>query len=55
MNLEIDWQALGLNEEACRITAPPIPDFQPAAEFAPSETIPVTPGKGWLLLLERKK
>jgi hypothetical protein len=55
VNLEIDWKTLGLNEEDCRITAPAIQDFQPAAEFAPSDPIPVTPGKGWLLLLERKK
>ncbi len=50
VRLQVDWPALGLDPRTARARA--IRDFQPAAEFAPGEAIPVPPGKGWLLELE---
>jgi hypothetical protein len=50
--LFIDWNALGLNPENVRITAPAIKDFQPAAVFKIKDDIPVSKGKGWLLIIE---
>jgi len=49
--LQIDWHALGLDANRARLHAPAIPGFQPAADFAVSDAIPVEPGKGWLLEL----
>ena len=36
------------------LAAPEIKDYQPARTFAPTDPIPVAPGRGWLLLLEEK-
>ncbi|MFH1743681.1 MAG: glycoside hydrolase domain-containing protein, partial [bacterium] len=50
--LDIDWEAIGLNPEKSTLYAPPIRNFQEAAEFKPTDEIPVEPGRGWLLILE---
>jgi hypothetical protein len=50
--LSIDWQALGLDPEKARITAPEVKDFQNARQFKPDEPISVKPKEGWLLLIE---
>jgi len=50
--LDIDWHALGLDPAKCRLRAPAIEEFQPAADLAPGDAIPVEAGKGWLLLVE---
>jgi len=52
--LRIDWEALGLNPETARLYAPAVRDFQPEAEFSPLDSIPVAPGKGWLLILKKQ-
>ena len=52
LRLEIDWARLGLIPGRGRIAAPPLPGFQPEANFRPGEPIAVAPGKGWLLVLE---
>jgi len=49
--LKIDWRALGLDAEKAVLTAPAIEGFQPAARFRPTDEIPVTPGRGWLLIV----
>jgi hypothetical protein len=49
--LEFDWKALGLAAGTARIQARAIPGFQPAAQFSPSDPIPIDPGKGWLLVV----
>lgn len=54
VKLEIDWKSLGISPEQSRLYAPDIQNFQPAASFDPNETIPVKPGKGWLLILKMK-
>ena len=48
-NPEETW--ITLNEE---FSAPEIPDFQNAANFAPGERIPIAPGKGLILLPVRQ-
>jgi hypothetical protein len=51
VHLTVDWKALGLDSGRARIAAPAIEGFQRAATFAPSDAIPVEPGKGWLLVI----
>jgi hypothetical protein len=51
VRLVLDWESLGLRAERAVIYAPAIPDFQDAAVFHPGATIPVAPGKGWLLII----
>jgi hypothetical protein len=50
--LTIDWRALGLDPARARLRAPAIESFQPEASFAPTDRIPVEPGRGWLLVVE---
>ncbi len=51
LSLDIDWLALGLSAAASSLTGPAISHVQEARTFAPGESIPVEPGKGWLLVL----
>jgi hypothetical protein len=52
--LDIDWTAIGMDEENTVLEAPYAKDFQNAAVFLPSEDIPVEKGRGWLLVLRKK-
>jgi hypothetical protein len=52
--LTIDFSRLGLDRAKTRLRAPAVPGFQPAASFRPSDPIPIDPGRGWLLVLERE-
>ncbi len=52
VRLQIDWNALGLHPERCRLVAPPVRYMQSPARFSPEQPIPVAAGKGWLLVLE---
>jgi hypothetical protein len=53
--LSIDWQALGLDPARACLRAPAMEGFQPPALFRPTETIPLYPGRGWLLVIEHAK
>jgi hypothetical protein len=50
--LIVDWKALELDPDKVTISAPEILNFQPTAKFGLSDTIPVEPAKGWLLIME---
>lgn len=52
IKLEIDWNKLGIDPSSAKITAPEINNFQPAKIFAVSDEIPVSKGKGWLLMVK---
>ncbi len=54
VRLTVDWNKLGIDPSAARITAPAIPNFQPAMNFSANETIPVPKGRGWLLVISGK-
>ena len=54
VHLTIDWKALGLKPGEASILAPAIENFQPAREFQPGEPIPTQPGKGWLLVIQKR-
>ena len=54
VRLQIDWDALGLDESKDVLEAPFIQDFQRETRFTPREEIPVEPGKGWLILIHDK-
>ncbi|MFH0760371.1 MAG: glycoside hydrolase domain-containing protein [Bacteroidota bacterium] len=51
INLIINWKALGLNPDKCRMYAPAVENFQPARELQTGEEIPVEARKGWLIFL----
>lgn len=51
IRLQIDWNALGIDPAKAKISAPEVENFQEARSFGLSESIPVQPGKGWLLIL----
>lgn len=54
VRLRINWKALGLNPDQVILKAPAIEKFQEEKSFDPNETIPVQPGKGWLLELGQR-
>ena len=51
VRLGVDWKALGLDPAKVRITAPAIAGFQEGLEIGAADTIPIEPGKGWLLVV----
>ncbi|MBZ5495793.1 MAG: DUF6067 family protein [Acidobacteriia bacterium] len=51
VRLAIDWRALGIDPAGASITAVEVKDFQSAARFSPNDPIPVSKGKGWLLII----
>ena len=53
--LAIDWDQLGLDPDTTSLYAPVIEDFQPARHWDVGDTIPVEPGRGWLLVLDTRK
>ncbi|MBI2929322.1 MAG: hypothetical protein HYY24_26960 [Verrucomicrobia bacterium] len=52
--LAIDFRRLGLDPAKAHLYAPRIAGFQSEAVFKPGDSIPVTPGRGWLLLLDEQ-
>lgn len=54
INLNINWEYLGLSRRDTIIVSPKIESFQPARIFEVDESIPVEQGKGWLLILGSK-
>jgi hypothetical protein len=50
--VKIDWKALGLDRAKAHLYAPAIQSFQSAALFSPDSLIPVSPGRGWLLIAD---
>jgi hypothetical protein len=55
VKLTIDWPALGLDPQKASLFAPAIQSFQPAAVFQPTDAIPVSPARGWLLIVDHEK
>jgi hypothetical protein len=51
VKLNIDWKALGIDPAKATLTAPDINNFQPGNKFGINDEIPVSKGKGWLLIL----
>ena len=54
VRLQIDSAALGIDPTKMNLYAPLIERFQPEAHFKPGEGIPVSPGRGWLLLADQQ-
>jgi hypothetical protein len=52
--LTVDWAALGLDPAKATFYAPAVQGFQRAALFKPGEAIPVSPGRGWLLVVDEQ-
>ncbi|MEI6668033.1 MAG: glycoside hydrolase domain-containing protein [Acidobacteriota bacterium] len=53
--LAVDWKAIGLDPATVSITAPAIDGFQIGRTFDLNQTIPIEPGKGWLLVLSSRR
>ncbi len=51
IELDIDWQRLGLDPETVRVRAEAIENFQTARQVDVGDSIPVAPGRGWLLTI----
>jgi hypothetical protein len=52
VELDIDWNRIGIEPESAEMRAPAIENFQEERAFDPRGTIPVEPGRGWLLVIE---
>lgn len=52
--LSIDFKTLGLDPAKTTLYAPAIPSFQPEMVFRPTDPLPVTPGRGWLLIADEQ-
>ena len=55
VQLQIDWDALGIDPRVASISAPAVEGFQEARTFDIDQAIPVEPGKGWLLEVRSKE
>ena len=49
--LQIDWEALGLDEQKAKLTVPKIKKFQDKAKYSAADSIEVAPGKGYLIVI----
>ena len=54
VHLQLDWKKLGIDPARAIITAPAIPNFQPAVSINPMDALPVSKGRGWLLIISQK-
>lgn len=52
VKLTIDWKKLGIDPSKATITAPEVANFQPAQTFTAKDELPLTKGKGWLLIIK---
>lgn len=52
VTLDFDWDALGINPENARLTAPAIEHFQEARSWRPSDDITIEPRRGYLIYVE---
>lgn len=55
VNLDINWDLLGLDPSEVELHAPEITDFQPKKLWSPSEAIVVPKGKGYLIIVRKKE
>ena len=51
VNLSVDWMAVGIDSDKANLVAPYIPNFQDYTKFLLPYSVPVEPGKGWMLIL----
>ncbi len=54
VRLSIDWHALGIDSATAVLVAPFVPGFQDAAMFDPGALIPLSPGRGVLLIVRAR-
>lgn len=52
IHLKIDWKALGIDPAKAKLRAPGMKNFQEEKVFGVADGIPVSKGKGWLLIVE---
>ena len=49
VQLEVDWEKLGMDKHKVSMAAPPIQGMQETRSFAVDQPISIRPGKGWLI------
>ncbi|MBA2626453.1 MAG: hypothetical protein H0U85_00415, partial [Gemmatimonadales bacterium] len=54
VDLMVDWQALGIDAAAARLTLPAIAGFQDGGTLRPGEKLAIEPGKGRLVVIEAR-
>jgi len=54
IKLDLDWDAIGLDPRNVTISVPEIAFFQDKLSNPSLDSIPVDPGKGWIIVIERK-
>ena len=54
VKLSVDWKSLGLSSNKTTLWVPACEGFQSERVFAADGTIPVAPGKGWLLIADEQ-
>lgn len=52
VKLTFDWAKLGIDANRAHIFAPPVRDFQEARDFRIDQSVPIVPGKGWLIEID---
>ncbi len=55
VQLNLDWNRIGFSSAEVKLIASEIADFQPSAQFAITDEIPIESKKGWLLIIEEGK
>ncbi|MFV0267858.1 MAG: glycoside hydrolase domain-containing protein, partial [Draconibacterium sp.] len=55
VQLNLDWNRIGFSSVEVKLIASEIADFQPSAQFAITDEIPIESKKGWLLIIEEGK
>ena len=53
IKLDIDWEAIGIDNSKATFIAPEIENFQPGKVFDLNEAIPIEPTKGWLIIISK--
>jgi hypothetical protein len=52
VKLNIDWKKLGIDPAKATIMVPEIENFQPTQQFSINDELPVSKGKGWLIIVK---
>jgi len=55
VKLDLDWETLGLDPRRVEVTVPAIPMFQDRLPDASLESLPVEPGKGWIVVVKDRR
>jgi hypothetical protein len=52
VNLQIDWNRLGIDPSHAKLVAPAVKNFQTGSIFSVNDALPIAKGRGWLLIIK---